>query len=107
LKACPRFRAFSYGQIGRVRKHRALYLIGRTRVHFDKVEDLGDFLELEVVLAEGESAQSGVDVARELMVKFGVEPSQLIEDSYLDLVLANRARPMGLSAECDELQGHV
>src|SRR5437667_11958629 len=39
----------AYGQAGRVRKHRTLYRIGRTRLHLDRVEGLGHFLELEVV----------------------------------------------------------
>ncbi len=38
----------AYGQVGRVRKHRTLFLVGRTRVHLDQVEGLGHFLELEV-----------------------------------------------------------
>src|SRR5690348_11477556 len=45
----------AYGTIGRVQKHRTLYLVGRTRVHLDRVEGLGHFLELEVVLRENEA----------------------------------------------------
>ncbi|MEE4637287.1 MAG: class IV adenylate cyclase, partial [Wenzhouxiangella sp.] len=46
--------ALAYGELGRVVKRRTLYLAGRTRIHLDRVQDLGDFMELEVVLADGE-----------------------------------------------------
>src|SRR5215467_13058083 len=49
----------SLGQAGRVRKSRTLFLAGRTRIHLDQVEGLGDFIELEVVLKDGESVTSG------------------------------------------------
>ena len=75
-----------YGQTGRVRKHRTLFLIGRTRVHLDKVEGLGDFMELEVVLAEKEPNESGVLVANELLCKLGIPPDNLIEGAYVDLL---------------------
>lgn len=78
--------ALAYGRAGRVRKRRILYLIGRTRVHLDRVEDLGDFLELEVVLTEGEPAERGVEEARRLMAALGVDPGQLIEGAYVDLL---------------------
>jgi len=75
----------AYGQTGRVIKHRTLYLIGRTRVHLDKVEGLGDFLELEVVLAENEASEDGVSGANELLGKLGIPPENLIEGAYVDL----------------------
>ena len=78
--------SFAYGEGGRVRKRRTLYLVGRTRVHLDRVENLGHFLELEVVLSDGESSQSGVEVAHHLMVQLGVEPAQLIEGAYVELL---------------------
>ena len=77
--------SLAYGQIGRVRKHRTLYLVGRTRVHLDRVESLGDFLELEVVLADGEAAEAGVEEAHRLMATLGIAPSQLVEGAYVDL----------------------
>lgn len=76
----------AYGQVGRVKKHRILFLVGRTRVHIDEVEQLGHFLELEVVLNDGELSDAGVREARALMQSFEVKPDQLIEDSYVDLL---------------------
>jgi len=78
--------SLAYGRAGRVRKRRTLFLIGRTRVHLDEVEGLGHFLELEVVLDEGEPAEAGIREAHELMRKLGVEQSQLIEGAYVDLL---------------------
>lgn len=74
------------GEAGRVRKRRTLFLIGRTRVHLDQVEGLGDFLELEVVLDDGEPAEDGVLEAHRLMETLGVAPSQLVEGAYVDLL---------------------
>ena len=78
--------SLAYEQVGRVRKHRTLFLVGRTRVHLDTVEGLGHFLELEVVLADGEPAEVGVREAHDLMERLGVRPSQLIEGAYVDLL---------------------
>ncbi|AFM26671.1 class IV adenylate cyclase [Desulfomonile tiedjei] len=78
--------SLAYGQAGRVRKHRTLYLVGRTRIHLDRVEGLGHFLELEVLLEEGELAEAGIREAHELMAKLGIAPEQLIEGAYVDLL---------------------
>ena len=77
--------SLAYGIAGRVRKHRTVYLVGRTRVHLDRVEDLGHFLELEVVLADGESPEAGVKEARALMAALGIADAQLIDGAYVDL----------------------
>jgi predicted adenylyl cyclase CyaB len=74
------------GAVGRVAKHRTLYLVGRTRVHLDRVEGLGDFVELEVVLEDDEPAEAGVREAHALMARLGVEPSQLVAAAYVDLL---------------------
>jgi len=77
--------SLAYGEIGRVRKHRTLFLVGRTRIHLDRVEGLGHFLELEVVLADDESSEAGIREAHSVMQKLGIHTSQLIEGAYLDL----------------------
>jgi predicted adenylyl cyclase CyaB len=74
----------AYGQSGRVRKRRILYLVGRTRIHLDTVDGLGEFLELEVVLRDGESADEGVLEARRIMAALGIEPQQLLRGAYVD-----------------------
>jgi predicted adenylyl cyclase CyaB len=76
----------AYGQVGRVRKHRKLFLLGRTRVHLDAVQGLGHFLELEVVLADDEPAEAGIREARELMESLDIKPHQLIDAAYVDLL---------------------
>jgi len=79
--------ALAYGEIGSVIKQRTLYLIGRTRLHLDNVENLGQFLELEVVLGDDEQPESGVREAHDLMRELGVAPDQLIDCAYIDLLL--------------------
>jgi predicted adenylyl cyclase CyaB len=78
--------SLAYGQVGRVRKQRTLFLIGRTRLQLDKVEELGHFLELEVPLAEEEPVEVGVREVEKIMQKLGIKPAQLIEGAYLDLL---------------------
>jgi predicted adenylyl cyclase CyaB len=82
--------ASAYGVIGRVKKHRTLYLTGRTRIHLDRVERLGDFLELEVVLADDEDTDIGVRIANKIMHALGVDAAQLVEGAYLDLLAHGR-----------------
>ncbi len=76
----------AHGEIGRVVKDRTLYLVGRTRVHLDQVQGLGEFLELEVVLEDGEPLEAGVREAHRLMADLGIAPSQLVGGAYVDLL---------------------
>ena len=71
-------------------KTRRLFMVGQTRVHFDNVENLGYFMELEVVLSEGESEAYGAEIADVLMAKLGVRKSDLISGAYIDMVLAGK-----------------
>jgi adenylate cyclase class IV len=72
--------------MGRVRKTRLLLLAGSTRIHLDRVEGLGDFLELEVVLRDDQTESDGRSFAQALLARLGVAPSQLIAGAYLDLL---------------------
>jgi predicted adenylyl cyclase CyaB len=71
-----------------VRKRRTLYRCGQTRIHLDQVEGLGDYLELEVVLREDQSAAEGAVIAQQLMERLEVRDSDLVDRAYVDLLEA-------------------
>jgi predicted adenylyl cyclase CyaB len=76
--ACGNFRT--------VVKTRWLFQVGQTRIHLDEVEGLGSFIELEVVLLEGQPPQEGHCIARELMARLGIRDGDLVEGAYADLL---------------------
>jgi len=90
--ALRRSLALTCGLRGRVRKQRTLYLVGQTRVHLDRVEGLGDHLELEVVLRDDQGAEHGEAVARDLIAQLGIAADQLIAGAYIDLLEARNAK---------------
>ena len=76
------------GLLGRVRKQRLLLLAGPTRIHLDRVEGLGDFMELEVVLADGQSDAEGQRIADALMAELGLADAERVAGAYMDLLIA-------------------
>jgi len=80
--------ARSLGVSGRVVKRRTLFLVGRTRVHIDRVNGLGDFLELEVVLRDDEPDAQGESEALRLLERLGIDAAALIAGAYVDLLRA-------------------
>lgn len=77
--------AGALGVRGEVRKTRHLYRSGQTRIHLDRVEGLGHFVELEVVLEDGQGKAFGLEVARDLMERLGIPPEALVAGAYVDL----------------------
>ena len=77
------------GTLGIVKKRRLLYLTGQTRVHLDDVEDLGVFVELEVVLREDQTPDDGATITRDLMKTLNIAETQLINTAYFDLLAKN------------------
>jgi predicted adenylyl cyclase CyaB len=82
-----------------VKKVRHLFLLDRrVRIHLDRVEGLGDFLEFEAVLDPGDpeydEAAATLEVAR-LAHDFGVADEDRIATSYSTLVLEAHGSPSG------------
>ena len=76
--------ALSLGLARRVAKRRHLLLLGRTRVHLDRVEGRGEFLELEVVLGPDEDAAAGEREAERILEGLGLRDRPRIAGSYGD-----------------------
>jgi len=83
--------ANSLGIVGTVKKQRHLYLHGQTRIHLDKVEYLGTFLELEVVMKPDQPLAEGEQMVRDLMEKLEIRPEELVAGAYMDFILKKNA----------------
>jgi predicted adenylyl cyclase CyaB len=71
---------------GIVTKERHVYLVGRTRIHLDRVDGLGDFVELEVLLGQHDDEAGGEKEAHEMFARLGVAQSDLVPVAYVDLL---------------------
>lgn len=97
------------GILGIIKKTRQVYIVGQTRIHIDCVDDLGDFVELEVcniflhhktltkqsifndvliqvILQEAQNLQTGQRIANELMQELFITKDELIAEAYIDLL---------------------
>ncbi len=70
-----------------VRKQREIFRVDNVRIHLDRVDGLGDFMELEAVF-DGKKAGEPAQLARveHLMRELGVDASELIPSSYETLL---------------------
>jgi predicted adenylyl cyclase CyaB len=78
---------------GIVTKERHVYLVGRTRIHLDRVDGLGDFVELEVVLGPDDDEEGGEAEAHAVFAKLGVPEADLVAVAYVDLLNAANDKP--------------
>lgn len=81
----------AWGQTGRVCKRRWLLWAGNTRIHLDRVKGLGDFMELEVVMRDGEADAQGIERAQALMTALGLASAPRVAGAYHDLLCAATA----------------
>jgi predicted adenylyl cyclase CyaB len=76
----------AYGVRGVILKQRELYRVGQATIHLDRVEGLGEFLELEFVMQNGQTDAEGMETLEHLMDKLGIEGKDLINCAYIDLL---------------------
>ena len=83
----------SLGVLAIVDKKREIYFIDNVKFHLDFVEGLGTFLEIEAIDRECSIGKDRLnEQCAESMKLLGVADTDLISDSYSDLVLVKRSR---------------
>lgn len=75
------------GVKGVVQKKRCVFLKDNVRFHIDKVNHLGDFMEIEYIMKKTESRERALDTVTKMMEALGIKKEMLINCSYGDLIL--------------------
>ncbi|MCH9008770.1 CYTH domain-containing protein [candidate division KSB1 bacterium] len=68
-----------------VEKRRDLFLFDEIRIHLDRVQRLGNFLELEGVVSDPRRALEIREKVNKLICHFQISTADLIAGSYSDL----------------------
>lgn len=76
----------SLGVLVTVTKRRTVFLYGATRIHFDDVDELGTFIELETVLGM-QSYDAALAEHRFVFDTLGLSGGEIVPESYSDLLL--------------------
>jgi adenylate cyclase, class 2 len=74
-----------------VNKRREIYFVGNVKIHLDRVAGLGKFLEVEALSRTGALAKIRKQ-AKKFQKLLGVDPRDVVPQSYSDLVLRKSRR---------------
>ncbi len=74
------------GKIAVVEKVRTLMMRDNIRLHLDRVANLGDFGEIEAVMADGDDPEQSRAAVEEILAALGVAQPDLIEVSYFEML---------------------
>jgi predicted adenylyl cyclase CyaB len=82
--------AAALGVIAEVRKERTLLMRANVRLHLDRVEELGEFGEIEAVIPEGSDPERSRAAVDELLAALQINRESLIDVSYFELAARRR-----------------
>src|SRR3954465_3321524 len=79
-----------------VRKRRELWMHANVRIHLDRVEGLGTFLEFEALVSRDHSVAQCQEAVAQLKAKFQPVLGELIDCGYSDLIASDQeSQPRG------------
>ncbi len=76
----------THDELVRIDKQRQVAVVGHTRVHLDRVLGLGEYVELETVIAGIDDAQGAAEQAQ-VIAALGLDRLPSVAGSYSDLAL--------------------
>ncbi len=74
------------GTIAVVEKVRTLMMRDHIRLHLDRVANLGDFGEIEAVIADGDDPEQSRAAVEEILAALGLSQPDLIDVSYFEML---------------------
>ncbi len=77
------------GVLAVVEKERILMMRDNLRFHLDRVARLGDYGEVEAVIADGESPELSRGAVDRLLAALGIATADLIDVSYFELLASS------------------
>jgi predicted adenylyl cyclase CyaB len=77
--------SLALGVQGIVKKRRTLFKVGDIRIHVDRVEGLGDFIELEYVMRDSTAEAFAVSAVESLMARLEIGEGDAVSQAYIDL----------------------
>ena len=69
-----------------VAKRREIFVIGDVRIHLDKLQDLGTFVELEGSVQDAAELAVVAEEVRALQQALAIDDRSLVKESYADLI---------------------
>ena len=81
-----RILATALGPLAVVEKVRTLMMRDNVRLHLDRVANLGDYGEIEAVIADGDDPERSRSAVDEILAALGVTTSDLIDVSYFEML---------------------
>jgi adenylate cyclase class 2 len=71
-----------------VEKRRRIWFVNNVKIHFDRIEGLGEFVEVEAINMSGEASTEDLKKqCRQFAEMFQIEEEDYIAHSYSDLIL--------------------
>ena len=81
-----RILATALGPIAVVEKVRTLMMRDNVRLHLDQVARLGDYGEIEAVIADGDDPEQSRSAVNEILAALNVEKAGLLDVSYFEML---------------------
>jgi len=83
--------SLGFRNVATIKKKRVFYSIGMVTVGVDEVQDLGSFVEFEIMVEGKDGVSSARASLQSLIRQLGLDVTQSVRESYLELYLARKS----------------